>query len=114
MVIKELERCGIKKVAERRVRREGLSEIASDDRTRFRNKSMMRVVIRMRVFGFKELTFDAFKVAATKVKLLKDNPQAAKRVAEIRQHVEGKSDEVGLLDKRMVENMKAYLKEEKR
>jgi len=105
-------RSGIKKAAERRARREGLSEIGSDDLTRFRNESMMKAVKRMKVFGFKELTFDAFKVAATKVKRLKDNPQAAKRFAEIRQHVEGKPDGVGLLDKQMVENMKAYLRED--
>ena len=58
------------------------------------------------------MTFDAFKVAATKVKRLKDNPQAEKRFAEIQQHVEGKPDGVGLLDKQMVESMKSYLRED--
>ncbi|MFQ5582292.1 MAG: PCP reductase family protein [Mariprofundaceae bacterium] len=104
-------RSGIKKAAERRARREGLTEISSDDLTRFRNESMMKAVKRMKAFGFKELTFDAFKVAATRVKRLKDNPQAEKRFAEIQQHVEGKPDGIGLLDKQMVENMKNYLRE---
>jgi len=104
-------RSGIKKAAERRARLEKLTEISSDDLTRFRNESMMKAVKRMKAFGFKELTFDAFKVAATKVKRLKDNSQAAKRFAEIRQHVEGKPDGVGLLDRKMVENMKTYLRE---
>jgi hypothetical protein len=105
-------RSGIKKAAERRARREGLAEIGSDDLTRFRNESMMKAVKRMKAMGFKKLTFDAFKVAATKVKRLKDNPQAEKRFAEIQQHVEGKPDGVGLLDKQMVENMKTYLRED--
>ncbi|NOR73179.1 MAG: hypothetical protein GQ467_04840 [Mariprofundaceae bacterium] len=105
-------RSGIKKAAERRARREGLAEISSDDLTRFRNESMMKAVKRMKAFGFRELTFDAFKVAATKVKRLKGNPQAEKRFAEIRKHVEGKPDGVGLLDKQMVENMKEYLRED--
>jgi hypothetical protein len=105
-------RSGIKKAAERRARREGLTEISSDDLTRFRNESMMKAVKRMKAFGFRELTFDAFKVAATKVKRLKGNPQAEKRFAEIRKHVEGKPDGIGLLDKQMVENMKEYLRED--
>ena len=105
-------RSGIKKAAERRARREGLTEIGSDDLTRFRNESMMKAVKRMKAFGFRELTFDAFKVAATKVKRLKGNPQAEKRFAEIRKHVEGKPDGIGLLDKQMVENMKKYLRDD--
>jgi len=105
-------RSGIKKAAERRARREGLAEIGSDDLTRFRNESMMKAVKRMKAFGFRELTFDAFKVAATKVKRLKGNPQAEKRFAEIRKHVEGKPDGVGLLDRQMVENMKKYLRDD--
>lgn len=107
-------RSGIKKAAERRARREGLTEISSENLTRFRNESMMKAVKRMKAFGFKELTFDAFKVASTRVKRLKDNPQAAKRFQEIREHVEGKPDGVGLLDKEMVQKMKDFLKEEKR
>jgi hypothetical protein len=105
-------RSGIKKAAERRARREGLAEIGSDDLTRFRNESMMKAVKRMKAMGFRELTFDAFKVAATKVKRLKNNPQAARRFAEIQQHVEGKPDGIGLLDREMVENMKSYLRED--
>jgi len=105
-------RSGIKKAAERRARREGLAEITSDDLTRFRNESMMKAVKRMRVFGFKELTFDGvFETASSRVKRLKNNPQAAKRFAEIRQHVEDKEGGVGLLDHEMVQKMKDYLKE---
>jgi hypothetical protein len=105
-------RSGIKKAAERRARREGLADIGSDDLTRFRNESMMKAVKRMKALGFRELTFDAFQVAATKVKRLKNNPQAARRFAEIQQHVEGKPDGIGLLDRQMVENMKSYLRED--
>jgi len=105
-------RSGIKKAAERRARREGLAEIASDDLTRFRNESMMKAVKRMRVFGFKELTFDGvFETASSRVKRLKNNPQAVKRFAEIRHHVEDKEGGVGLLDHEMVQKMKDYLKE---
>ncbi len=107
-------RSGIKKAAERRARREGLANITSDDLTRFRNESMMKAVKRMRAFGFRELTFDnVFETASGRVKRLKNNPQAAKRFTEIREHVEGKEGGVGLLDHEMVRKMKDYLKDEK-
>ncbi|MDQ6960828.1 MAG: PCP reductase family protein [Mariprofundaceae bacterium] len=107
-------RSGIKKAAERRARREGLDNITSDDLTRFRNESMMKAVKRMKAFGFKELTFNGvFETASTRVKRLKNNPQAARRFAEIREHVEGKDGGVGLLDHEMVRKMKNYLKEDK-
>jgi len=105
-------RSGIKKAAERRARREGLSEISSETLTRFRNAAMMKAVKRMRTFGFRELTFDdVFETASSRVKRLKDNPQAAGRFAEIRQHVESKEGGVGLMGHEFVQKMKDYLKE---
>jgi len=107
-------RSGIKKAAERRARREGLADITSEDLTRFRNESMMKAVKRMKAFGFNELTFDdVFETASSRVKRLKNNPQAARRFADIREHVEGKDGGVGLLDHEMVQKMKNYLKDEK-
>jgi len=105
-------RSGIKKAAERRARREGLSEIDSASLTRFRNAAMLKAVKRMRAFGFRELTFDdVFETASSRVKRLKNNPQAAKRFAEIRQHVEEKEGGVGPMGHQFVQKMKDYLKE---
>jgi len=105
-------RSGIKKAAERRARREGLSEIDSGSLTRFRNAAMMKAVKRMRAFGFRELTFDGvFETASSRVKRLKNNPQAAGRFDEIRQHVESKEGGVGLMGHQFVQKMKDYLKE---
>jgi len=105
-------RSGIKKAAERRARREGLAEISSEALTRFRNAAMLKAVKRMRAFGFRELTFDnVFETASGRVKRLKNNPQAAQRFAEIRQHVESKEDGVGLMGHQFVQKMKDYLKE---
>jgi len=105
-------RSGIKKAAERRARREGLSKIDSGSLTRFRNAAMMKAVKRMRAFGFRELTFDGvFETASSRVKRLKNNPQAAGRFDEIRQHVESKEDGVGLMGHEFVQKMKDYLKE---
>jgi len=105
-------RSGIKKAAERRARRDGLFEISSEALTRFRNAAMLKAVKRMRAFGFRELTFDdVFETASERVKRLKDNTQAAKRFAEIRQHVESKEGGVGLMGHEFVQQMKDYLKE---
>ncbi len=106
-------RSGIKKAAERRARREGLRQITCEDLTRFRNEAMMKAVKRMRVFGFRELTFDGvFEAASSRVKRLRNNPQAAARFAEIREHVEHKEGGIGLLDHDMVQKMREYLRNE--
>jgi hypothetical protein len=53
-------RSGIRKAAERRARKLGLQEIDSEHLTVFRNEAMMKAVKRIRAFGYKDLTFDAF------------------------------------------------------
>ena len=84
--------------------------IRPEDLTRFRNRAMLRAVKRMRSFGFRELTFDVFDTARERVPRLKDNPQAAKRFAAIREHVEGKGG-LGVMDKGLLERMKRHLAE---
>ena len=106
----EFVRAGIKKAAEAGARREGLSLIRPEDLTRFRNRAMLRAVKRMRSFGYRELTFDAFDTARERVPRLKNNPQAAKRFAAIRDHVEGKGG-LGVMDPDLLERMKRHLKE---
>ena len=106
----EFVRAGIKKAAEAGARREGISLIRPDDLTRFRNRAMLRAVKRMRSFGFRELTFDVFDTARERVPRLKDNPQAEKRFAAIREHVEGKGG-LGVMDEGMLERMKRHLEE---
>jgi len=107
-------RGGIKKAAEFNARREGLDRIGSADLTRFRNRAMMRAVRRIKGFGLQELNFDAYEIAQQRVPRLKQNAQADKRFAEIRNYVESKRDAngggLGLLDRALLDKMKAELK----
>jgi radical SAM protein with 4Fe4S-binding SPASM domain len=107
-------RAGIKKAAEFGARREGLERITSGDLTRFRNRAMMRAVRRMKGFGMQELSFDGYELARQRVPRLKENTQAERRFAEIRHYVESKAADdgsgLGLLDRDLLERMKAELK----
>lgn len=110
----DFNRAGIKKAAEFNARREGIERITSKDLTRYRNRAMMRAVRRLRGFGMNELNFDAYGVARERVPRLKDNEQADKRFATIRDYVESKQapdgSGLGLLDRELMEKMKAELK----
>lgn len=108
-------RSGIRKAAERRARKLGLKEIDSDHLTTFRNEAMMKAVKRIRSFGYKELTFDAFDTALQKTKRLQGNDQAEKRLAEIRQHFkdpETQKPEGGTLGAELMDRFRRYLKGE--
>lgn len=104
----EFVRSGIKKAAERRARRANSKTISSEMLTKFRNEAMMKAVVRIRQFGYNTLTFDAFGDALNKTKRLRDNPEAATRLGEIKEFMD-KRGEVGLLDREMMEKMKRYL-----
>ena len=104
-------RSGIRKAAERRARKMGLKEIGSEHLTKFRNEAMMKAVKRIRSFGYRELTFDAFEDALEKVKRLQGNEQAEKRLAEIREYMK-KKPEVGVLGEELMERFRKYLKGE--
>ncbi|RMH05630.1 MAG: hypothetical protein D6704_09110, partial [Nitrospirae bacterium] len=104
-------RSGIRKAAERRARKLGLKEIDSAHLTQFRNEAMMKAVKRIRSFGYKELTFDAFNDALDKVKRLKGNEQAEQRLAEIRAYMQTKPD-VGVLGEELMDRFRKYLKGE--
>lgn len=108
-------RSGIRKAAERRARKLGLKEIDSEHLTKFRNEAMMKAVKRIRSFGYKELTFDAFETALQKTKRLQGNEQAEKRLAEIRQHFkdpETQKPEGGTLGAELMDRFRRYLKGE--
>lgn len=108
-------RSGIRKAAERRARKMGLKEIDSEHLTRFRNEAMMKAVKRIRSFGYRELTFDAFETALQKTKRLQGNEQAEKRLEEIRQHFkdpETKKPEGGTLGAELMDRFRKYLKGE--
>lgn len=108
-------RSGIRKAAERRARKLGLSEIDSDHLTTFRNQAMMKAVKRIRSFGYQELTFDAFDTALTKTKRLQGNEQAEKRLQEIRGHFADpntKKPEGGTLGAELMDRFRKYLKGE--
>lgn len=108
-------RSGIRKAAERRARKLGLREIDSDHLTKFRNEAMMKAVKRIRSFGYKELTFDAFETALQKTKRLQGNEQAEKRLEEIREHFkapETKKPEGGTLGADLMDRFRKYLKGE--
>ena len=104
-------RSGIRKAAERRARKLGLKEIDSEHLTVFRNEAMMKAVKRIRSFGYKELTFDAFDDAMQKVKRLKGNDQAEQRLEEIRDYMKEKP-EVGVLGEELMDRFRKYLKGE--
>ncbi len=104
-------RSGIRKAAERRARKMGLKEIDSEHLTKFRNEAMMKAVKRIRSFGYRELTFDAFEDALEKVKRLQGNEQAEKRLAEIREYMK-KKPEAGVLGEELMERFRKYLKGE--
>ena len=103
-------RSGIMKAAERKARKLGVSSITSELLTQFRNQAMMKAMKRLRTFGYNEMTFDAFEDAKDKIKRLKDNPEAAKRLDDIKDYM-GKRGKVGLIDEEMLEKMKDYLKD---
>ncbi len=104
-------RSGIRKAAERRARKMGLKEIDSEHLTQFRNEAMMKAVKRIRSFGYRELTFDAFEDAMAKVKRLQGNEQAEKRLAEIREYMKKKPG-VGVLGEELMERFRKYLRGE--
>ncbi len=104
-------RSGIRKAAERRARKMGLSVIDSEHLTTFRNEAMMKAVKRIRSFGYQELTFDAFGDAMKKVKRLKGNEQAEHRLDEIRDYMKTKPD-VGVLGEELMGRFRNYLKGE--
>lgn len=110
----EFVRGGIKKAAEFNARREGLAVIGSEDLTRFRNRAMMKAVRRMKGFGMKTLDFDVFDIAKQRVPRLKENQQAEKRFAEIRNYVETHQDPdgggLGTLGRDLIEQMRDELK----
>jgi len=108
-------RSGIRKAAERRARKLGLSEIDSAHLTEFRNQAMMKAVKRIRSFGYHELTFDAFETALQKTKRLQGNDQAEKRLQEIRSHFADpatKKPEGGTLGAELMDRFRKYLKGE--
>ncbi len=104
-------RSGIRKAAERRARKLGLREIDSEHLTKFRNEAMMKAVKRIRSFGYRELTFDAFEDALERVKRLQGNEQAEKRLAEIREYMK-KKPEMGTLGEELMDRFRKYLKGE--
>ncbi len=108
-------RSGIRKAAERRARKLGLSEIDSGHLTTFRNQAMMKAVKRIRSFGYNELTFDAFDTALEKTKRLQGNEQAEKRLQEIRGHFadpDTKKPDGGTLGAELMGRFRRYLKGE--
>jgi hypothetical protein len=108
-------RSGIRKAAERRARKLGLTEIDSNHLTKFRNEAMMKAVKRIRSFGYNELTFDAFETALEKTKRLQGNEQAEKRLDEIRQHFKDpatQKPEGGTLGAELMGRFRKYLKGE--
>lgn len=103
-------RTGIRKAAEKRARGIGAKTITSEMLTSFRNDAMMKAVKRIKRFGYKELTFDAFDTAINKMKKLQ-TPVARKRLSDIREYVT-KKGKIGLIDKGILDRMKGYLKDE--
>lgn len=105
-------RSGIKKAAERRAMRMGVSLITSGLLTQFRDIAMMKAVKRIKALGFSELTFDAFDYAKENFKKVRDNREAQERLDEIKEYVTSKG-KIGLIDEEMLKKMKEYLSNRK-
>ena len=93
----------------------GLKEIDSEHLTKFRNEAMMKAVKRIRSFGYRDLTFEAFDTALEKTKRLQGNEQAEKRLEELRRHFtdpEPKKPEGGTLGAELMDRFRKYLKGE--
>lgn len=103
-------RSGIKKAAERRARKLGVTTVTSELLTKFRNEAMMKAMKRLRVYGYDKMTFDAFEDAKEQTPRLKDNAEASKRLDDIKCYMENKGD-IGLIDEEMLDRMKDYLKD---
>lgn len=103
-------RSGIKKAAEKRAKGIGAKVITSEMLTSFRNDAMMKAVRRIKRFGHKELTFDAFDTAIQRMRKLQ-TPEAKKRLSDIKEYVT-KKGKIGLIDKEILDRMKGYLKDE--
>ncbi len=103
-------RSGIKKAAERRARKLGVTTVSSELLTKFRNEAMMKAMKRLRTYGYDEMTFEAFEDAKEQTPRLKDNTEAAKRLDDIKCYMENKGD-IGLIDEEMLDRMKDYLKD---
>ena len=103
-------RSGIKKAAERRARKMNATTITSEMLTRFRNEAMMKAMKRLRGFGYREMTFDAFDDAKAKIRRLQNNTEAEKRLDDIRGYMNQRG-KVGLIDEEMLDQMKDYLRD---
>ncbi len=101
-------RSGIKKAAERRASRMGISVITPEHLTEFRNRAMMKAVKRIKALGYKELTFEAFDYAKENIKKIRENKEAQERLDEIREYVTSKG-KIGVIDQDMLDKMKEYL-----
>ena len=106
-------RSGIKKAAERRARRAKAKVITSELLTQYRNEAMMKAVMRIRQLGFQELTFEAFEAAKDKVRRLKGNEQAEKRLEDIRDYMTQKPH-VGVMGEDLMQRFRRYLKGEEK
>ncbi len=102
-------RSGIRKAAERRAMRMGVTVLTSDTLTQFRNAAMMKAVKRIKALGYHELTFDPFDFAKENFKHIRDNVEAQERLDEIREYVTSKG-KVGLMDEEMLSKMKDFLR----
>ncbi|MBI4639454.1 MAG: PCP reductase family protein, partial [Candidatus Tectomicrobia bacterium] len=103
-------RNGIRKVAEKRARKMGATLITGEMLSKFRNEAMMKAVKRIRELGHHELTFEAFDTAKEKIKMLQRNPDAERRLDEIREYVTKKGP-IGNIGSELIERMKRYLKD---
>ena len=71
----------------------------------------MKAVKRIRRYGYRELTFDAFEDALGSVKHLKGNPEANKRLADIRAYM-AEHAPTGNLGDELMERFRRYLRGE--
>ena len=98
---------GVRKLAERRARQRGMTEVTSDLITELRDESVMAAGRRMRKMGFDTLTFDAFDEA----KKLTDDRHKIEIMEQVKDFLESKKSGDDFRDLPIMEKVKKFLRE---
>ncbi|MDH4100862.1 MAG: hypothetical protein OEV28_09855 [Nitrospirota bacterium] len=98
---------GVRKLAERRARQRGMTEVTSELITELRDESVMAAGRRMRKMGFDTLTFDAFDEAKKRT----DDSHKIEVMEQVKDFLESKKGGDEFRDLPIMEKVKKFLKE---
>lgn len=98
---------GVRKLAERRARQRGMSEVTSELITELRDESVMAAGRRLRKMGFTKLSFEAFDAA----KEATSDVHKIEVMEQVRDYLESKKTGDNFRDLPIMEKVKQFLKE---